>query len=169
MTQANSTPLDAANAPAFQLQRVFLKGVSLEIPSAPEIFIAQGEIRLDFNVRAESSALEGNVHCVTLRSTLTAKLGDKTVYLLEMDQSGIFEVRNIPAEALPQLLEIHAPSVLTGYLRSNISDALSRATLPMFFLPDVDWVGLFNENQKSRTVVPAAKAPVAAFPGRTLQ
>ena len=153
MTTPSNT-MDANTAPMFQLQRVFLKGLSLEMPSAPEIFIAQGEIRLDFNVSAEHHALDTNVYCITLRGVLTATLADKTVYLLEIDQAGIFEVRNIPAEVLPQLLDVQGPAVLTSYLRANISDVLTRATLPMFFLPEVDWVSVFNEKQKS---VPAPR------------
>lgn len=155
MTPKNS-PLDTtAAAPMFQLQRVFLKGLSLEMPSAPEVFIAQGEIRLDFNVSAENRALDANVYCITLRGVLTATMADKTVYLLEIDQSGIFEIRDIPAEVLPQLLEVQGPAVLTSYLRANISDVLTRATLPMFFLPEVDWLSVFNEKQKAaRTPAP---------------
>lgn len=151
---ANDSKFNPAAAPTFQLQRVFLKGVSLEMPQAPEIFIQQGELRLNFQADVSARELEPGVFCVNLRGTLTAELEKKVVYLLEIEQAGIFEVRNIPSDVLPQLLEIQAPSILTSYLRANLSDVLTRATLPMFFLPEIDWATIRAERAAA---VPASQ------------
>ena len=138
----------ADNAPFFQIQRVFIKDISLEMPHAPQIFIEQGEVRLDFNLMTESKPLADNVFETSLRGTITATLGSKTVYLLEVVQSGIFEARNIPEGEMPQLMEITCPTILLPYLRTAVTDLLQRASLPLFFLPEVNWAAAYMEKQQ---------------------
>ena len=138
------------NQPLFQLERVYVSGISLEIPKAPEVFLTQGEIQVNFSVLNTPRQLADDTFDVKLDCTLTATLEGKIIYLVEMQQNGIFRAQHIPKDALLQLLEVHAPAVLTGYLRANLSDVLTRATLPMFFLPEIDWARYFHEHQADK-------------------
>jgi preprotein translocase subunit SecB len=129
------------NAPSFNIQRVYLKGTSLEMPHAPAIFLGQNEIAMDLNITPKMTELAPGVHELVLHATLTAKdpKSDKVWFLLEVDQAGIFELRNIPTEHINGLLQVRCPTILHNYLRVQIADTLSRATLPQFILPEFDW------------------------------
>ena len=150
------------NVSAFNIQRVYLKGASLEMPLAPAIFLEQGEVGLEFNLATAITPLTPIIYEVALRATVTAKLGDKVQFLAEVDQAGIFELINIPQDQLQMALEINAATILTPYLRSNITDLLQRATLPMFMLPEINWGAAFVEKQK------ALAAQAAAEPARVV-
>lgn len=127
------------------MQRVYVKDVSLELPNAPQSFLEKGELHTQLDLVAESTALDNVSFETALRATLTAKVNDKILYVLEIKQAGIFVAQNIPQNILDQLLAIQAPAALTAYLRSNVSDVLTRATLPMFFLPEINWAQSYQE------------------------
>lgn len=137
------------NTPTFNIQRIYMKGASLEMPHAPAIFLEQGEINVEFNLAPNVDKLAADIYEVNLRGTITAKLADKVFFLLEVDQAGIFEARNIPENELSAVLEINGPAILTPYLRVQISDILSRASVPPFLLPEINWAGAFMEKQKN--------------------
>jgi preprotein translocase subunit SecB len=148
-----STPIIAPqatpeNAPSFLIQRVYLKGVSLELPNAPAIFLEQGNLEISFNLNNSRNDLEGDSKEIVLRATVEAKIGAKHVFVLEIDQAGIFELKNIPADQVEQLLQVNCPSILTPYLRSQISNTLLHASLPQFMLPEINWGGAYIENQQ---------------------
>lgn len=140
-SSAVATQAPDTNPPLFNIQRVYLKGTSLEMPHAPGIFIGQNEISMDLRLEPKTAALSDGVFEVVLHATLTAKnpKDGKVWFLLEIEQAGIFELRNIPAEHVEGLLNIRCPTILHNYLRVQITDTLSRATLPQFILPEFDW------------------------------
>ena len=148
------------NSPAFNIQRVYLKGVSLEPARIPAMFLEQGELQMEFSLATTIGQLAPTIFEVVLRGTLTAKKGAVTDFLLEVDQSGIFELVNIPADQLAAALEINGPTILAPYLRSNIADILQRATLPAFVMPEINWVAAFTEKQKAMQQQAAAPALV---------
>lgn len=130
-----------ANAPMFNIQRAYLKGTSFEMPHGPAIFLGQHEIGFSLNLTPKRAELAPGVFEIVLHATLTAtdSKDGKVWFLLEIEQAGIFELRNIPAEHVEGLLAIRCPTILHNYLRVQISDTLSRATLPPFMLPEFDW------------------------------
>jgi preprotein translocase subunit SecB len=138
------------NAPVFQIQRIYVKGISLEAPNAPAIFLEQGEVQIKFDLRMERSDLQGDSKEVRLRATVEAKLGEKNVFLLEIDQAGIFELKNLTTEQAEQILEVNCPTILTPYLRSQISSILLNASMPQFMLPEFNWAGAYLERQQQK-------------------
>jgi protein-export chaperone SecB len=104
----DTTPA-AGDAPVFQLQRVYLKDASLEMPNAPRIFLEAEAPAVDIQLEVSNSSVIDNVHEVVVRVTATAKVKDKVLFLVEGKQGGIFEMRNIPAE---QMGPIHHLSLL---------------------------------------------------------
>lgn len=142
----------ASQEPSFQMHRIFLKGISLEMPQGPNVFLSKSQPALNVNLNVEQKKLSDNVYEVTVTSTLTAHVDEKVGYLLEIQQAGIFEGLNLTKEQLLDALEIGAPSILAPYLRAQISNSLAAATLPIFYMPDVNWAAMA---QAKRNQVPA--------------
>ncbi|MDO8654388.1 MAG: protein-export chaperone SecB [Undibacterium sp.] len=131
--------------PVFQIQRVYLKDLSLEQPNSPGIFLEQEAptIEVSLDVGAEQLA-EGIVES-TVTVTVTAKIKDKVAFLVEGKQAGIFEARNIPADQLDPLLGIGCPNILYPYLRSNIADAITRAGFPPIHLTEINFEAFYQQ------------------------
>ena len=146
MTEAaNSANGDASNAPSFQIQRVYLKDISLEQPNAPEILLNQGEPKLEVQVDILAHQLDDVNFHVTLIGTVTTKIDDKVLFLVEAQQSGIFEIRHMPEEQISPLLAIACPTILFPYLRSNIADMISRAGFQPVHLAEINFHALYEQ------------------------
>jgi preprotein translocase subunit SecB len=135
--------------PVFQIQRVYLKDLSLEQPNSPGIFLEQEAptIEVSLDVGAEQLA-EGVVES-TVTVTVTAKINDKVAFLVEGKQAGIFEARNIPADQLDPLLGIGCPNILYPYLRANIADAITRAGFPPIHLTEINFEAFYQQRLKN--------------------
>jgi preprotein translocase subunit SecB len=140
----DTTPA-AGNAPVFQLQRVYLKDASLEMPNAPQIFLEAETPAVDVQLEVSNSTVIENVHEVVVRVTATAKTKDKVLFLVEGKQGGIFEMRNIPAEQMGPILGVVCPSIIYPYLRSNIADLITRTGLPPVHLAEVNFEAFYNQ------------------------
>ena len=128
--------------PTFAIQRVFLKGQSLELPAGSQVFLETNPAAMNLNLQVDSAVLAEGVYEVSLRATLTAEVNSKIQFLLETSQAGIFDIRNVEPQQLADILEIGAPSILAPYLRAQLSDTLTRATLPTFLMPEINWPAL---------------------------
>lgn len=118
---------DVENQPFFNIQRVYLKDMSLEQPNSPAIFLEQDMPSVEVEVDVKAERLAESVFEVVVSGTVTAKVKDKVAFLIEAKQAGIFDIRNIPDEQLDPLVGIACPTILFPYLRSNIADAITRA------------------------------------------
>lgn len=159
--------LPAQQGPVFALQRAFLKGASLEIPGIPEVFQPATPPHVDVNLGLTITRVGDVQYEVVIRGTVTFRPNQedtRALLVLEADQAGVFEVRNIPEEHLPEVLEVGAPSILAPYLRVVISDMLTRATLPPFYIPEINWAAVRQQNlQANQAAAQALEGrPVAA-------
>jgi len=132
-------------APAFNLQRVYLKDLSVEMPNAPQTFLEQEAPTVSINVGVGGQRLADTVFEVTITVTVTTKIEEKVVYLVEATQGGIFELSNMPAEQIDPILGIVCPTMLYPYLRSNVADAITRTSLPPLHLADINFQALFEQ------------------------
>ncbi|MES2103333.1 MAG: protein-export chaperone SecB [Pseudomonadota bacterium] len=151
--------------PVFQIQRVYLKDLSLEQPNSPAIFLEQEapSIEVAVDVGAEQIA-EGIVES-TVTITVTAKVKDKVAFLVEGKQAGIFEARNIPADQLDPLLGIGCPNIVYPYLRANIADAITRAGFPPIHLAEINFEAFYAQRlQNLAEQQAAAQVDGAASP-----
>jgi preprotein translocase subunit SecB len=135
----------AIAAPSFNMQRVYLKDLSLEVPNAPNIFLEQEGPKVEVAINVGGQALAETVFESTITITVTTKINDKVLYLVEATQGGIFEIANIPAEQLDPLMGIVCPTMLYPYLRANIADAITRTSLPPLHLAEVNFQALFEQ------------------------
>ena len=122
MSDQNAQP---AIAPSFSMQRVFLKDLSLEMPNAPQIFLEQDQPKVEVNIAVGGQALAETVYESNVTATVTTRINDKVLYLVEVTQAGIFEISNVVPEQLDALMGIVCPTMLYPYLRANVADAIT--------------------------------------------
>ena len=131
-------------APSYAIEKLYVKDMSLEVPNAPEIFLESESPEIGLQLQTAVTALGEDAFEVTLTTTVTAKLGEeKTVFLVEVAQAGIFRVRNVPEDNLPPLLSIACPNILFPYAREVVSDVVSRAGFAPVVLQPVNFEALY--------------------------
>jgi len=135
----------ADNAPIFNMQRVYIKDLSLEMPNAPNIFLEQETPKVEVNINVGANPLAETVFESTITVTVTTRINDKVLYLIEATQGGIFEMANIPPEQFDPLLGIVCPTMLYPYLRANIADAITRTSVPPLHLAEVNFQALYEQ------------------------
>ncbi|MDY7576380.1 protein-export chaperone SecB [Actimicrobium sp. CCI2.3] len=131
--------------PIFQIQRVYLKDLSLEQPNSPAIFLEQDAPTMEVAVDVGAEPLAEGIFESTVTITVTAKIGDKVAFLVEGKQAGIFEARNIPQDQLDPLLGIGCPNIVYPYLRANIADAITRAGFPPVHLAEINFEVFYQQ------------------------
>lgn len=142
---ANSQDQQAGNEPRFSLQRTYVKDLSLEMPNAPQIFLEQETPAVEVSINVGGQRLAETVFEATVTATITTRINDKVLYLVEATQAGIFEAANIPEEQLDPLLGIVCPTMLYPYLRANMADAINRTSLPALHLAEVNFQALYEQ------------------------
>ncbi len=131
--------------PVFQIQRVYLKDVSLEQPNSPEILMQQEQPSVDIQLGVETKPVVEGIFEVTVTATVHTKIQDKTVFMVEAKQAGIFEVRNIDPEQLGSILGIACPQIVYPYLRGNVADVIQRAGFPPVHLAEINFQAMYQQ------------------------
>ena len=146
---------DENTSPIFQIQRIYLKDLSLEQPNSPQILLEQSQPQVDINLALGAEPVADGMYEVTVTATVTTKVKDKTLFLVEAKQAGIFEIRNIPDEQLQPIIGIACPGIVYPYLRAIISDVCTRAGFPPVHLSEVNFQAMF-EAQRAQAAAAAA-------------
>lgn len=136
--------------PVFQIQRVYLKDVSLEQPNSPKILLEQGSPQVEINLSVGAENVTEGVYEVAITATVTTKLADKTVFLVECKQAGIFEIRNLPEDQLQPVIGIACPGIVYPYLRASVADVITRAGFPPVHLAEVNFQAMYEAQQQAR-------------------
>lgn len=136
---------DENQQPVFQIQRVYLKDLSLEQPNSPAVFLEQVAPNIEVAVDVGAAQIGDGVFEATVTITVTAKVGDKVAFLVEGKQAGIFEARNIPTEQLDPLIGIGCPNIVYPYLRANIADIITRAGFPPVHLSEINFEAYYQQ------------------------
>ena len=145
--------------PFFNIERIYLKDLSLEIPNAPQVYAEREPPKIDINLHNEVRPLEAGNYEVVLTATVTAKVKDKTAFLVEVAQAGIFQIRNVPERDVDALLGITCGNILFPYLRESISNLVTRAGFPPFLLSHLNFEALYQQRQQQPQ--PAGAPPAA--------
>jgi preprotein translocase subunit SecB len=145
--------------PVFQIQRVYLKDISLEQPNSPAILLDPEQPSMDIQLGVETSPVADGLFEVTVTATVHTKINDKTVFLVEAKQAGIFEVRNVEAEQLGSILGIACPQIVYPYLRSNVADVIQRGGFPPVHLAEINFQAMFLQQQADTAAQAAQAAP----------
>ena len=136
--------------PVFQIQRVYLKDLSLEQPNSPRILMEQAQPQVEINLGVQAEGVADGIFEVTVTATVTTKAGDKTVFLVEAKQAGIFEIRNVPAEQLQPVIGIACPGIVYPYLRASVADVITRAGFPPVHLAEVNFQAMYEAQQQAQ-------------------
>ena len=143
--------------PTFDLRRVYLKDASLELPNAPAVFLEEEAPQVAIEISTENRQLDTDAYEVDVNATITAKLKEEVFFLLELKQSAIFEISNLPEEQLQPVLNIVCPSMIYPYLRSNVADLLTRASLPPLHLAEMNFEQFYQSKIEQEQAAAATK------------
>jgi preprotein translocase subunit SecB len=140
---------DQELAPVFQLQRMYLKDLSLEQPNSPQILLEQQQPQVDIQLAMGAEGIADGVYEVTVTATVTTKLGDRTLFLVEAKQAGIFELRHLPDDQIQGILGVVCPQMVYPYLRAIVSDICTRAGFPPILLAEVNFQAMYEAQMQA--------------------
>ncbi|CAM8667180.1 SecB Preprotein translocase subunit SecB [Comamonadaceae bacterium] len=149
----------ADQEPVFQIQRVYLKEASLEQPNSPAILLEQEQPSVDIQLGVEAAPVAEGVFEVCVTATVQTKIKDKTVFLVEAKQAGIFEIRNLPQEQLGQIMGIACPQIVYPYLRGNVADLIQRGGFPPVHLSEINFQAMYEQQQVEASGAAAGTLP----------
>lgn len=133
----------------FGIQKIYVKDASLEIPNAPQIFLEQGSPSIGVEVHSKAEQIGETVYEVVLTVTVTSKLeDDKTIFLVEVGQAGIFQIENVPQADIEPLLGVACPNILFPYVRESISDLVNRAGFPPVVLQPMNFESIYAQQKQ---------------------
>lgn len=147
---AQAVPPDGSQ-PSLQIEKLYVKDISLEVPNAPEVFTQQVQPEVEVQITTAAKQFAEGYFEVTVGATVTARVGERALFLAEVAQAGIFSLRNVPAEQLDALLGIACPQILFPYLREAISDLVVRAGFPPVLLSPVSFEALYLQRMQQQS------------------
>jgi preprotein translocase subunit SecB len=136
--------------PVFLIQRVYLKDLSLEQPNSPAILLSQEQPAVDIQIGLDSEQVADGVYEITVTATVTAKITDQTMFLVEAKQAGIFEIRHMPEGQLQPITGIACPQIIYPYLRSNVADVIQRAGFPPVHMAEINFQAMYDQQQQMK-------------------
>ena len=146
----------APSGPSLRIEKIYLKDLSLENPGAPQSFSSQDAPQVEVALRSRGEQIEEAVFECVLTITVTAKTGDKTLFLVEAAQAGVFRISGVPLSEVQPVLAIHCPNVLFPYARETIADAITRAGFPPVHLDPINFELLYQQQLANLQQSPVA-------------
>jgi preprotein translocase subunit SecB len=160
--QAASAEAAQDAQPGFGIEKLYVKDASIEVPNAPQIFTDRTAPQVNVELGNAAQKLDEGIFEVTIKVTVTAKIGDKIAFLVEATQAGIFAIRNVPGENLEPILAITCPNILFPYAREAVSDMVTRAGFAPVLLNPINFEALYLQQkeqvQQKQQAENAAKA-----------
>jgi preprotein translocase subunit SecB len=149
MTKADKTTTSATTEkqPEFAINRIYIKDISFEAPNTPGVFKEEWQPQVDLNLDTTHQHVEGDLHEVTLKVTVSAKIKDKTIFVVEVEQGGIFIMANFEDEQKEELIGSFCPNVLFPYARETVSDLINRGGFPPLYLAPVNFDAIYRQRK----------------------
>ena len=136
--------------PTFQIQRIYLKEASLEQPNSPTILLEQEQPSVDIQLGVEANPVAEGVFEICVTATVQTKIKDKTVFLVEAKQAGIFEIRNLPEDQMGPIMGIACPQIVYPYLRGNVADLIQRGGFPPVHLAEINFQSMYEQQNAAQ-------------------
>ena len=144
--------------PVFNIEKIYVKDFSLEVPNAPAVFLEREAPQMNMQLNTQSAKVnDEGIYESTLTLTITAKIQDKTAFLVELKQAGIFRIQNLPQEAMEPALSVGCPNILFPYAREAVSDAVLKAGFPPLVLQPVNFELMYMQQQQAQQQASAQK------------
>ncbi len=141
---------ETQNSPVFNMDKIYVKDLSLEIPHAPQIFLERENPQIEVQLHTSALSVDEGVFEVCVMGTVTAKLGEKVMFLIEAKQAGIFTLRNLPEEEMEPVLAVMCPNILFPYLREVVSDVSVRAGFAPVMLNPINFDVLYQQQKQQQ-------------------
>ncbi len=148
MAQDNNAAQGAQNQAAFGIEKLYIKDASIEVPGAPQIFTERTAPQVNVELGNAGQRLDADVYEVELKVTVTAKIGEKTAFLIEVSQAGIFVIRGVPEENMDAILGVACPNILFPYAREAVSDMVTRAGFAPVLLSPINFEALYMQQKQ---------------------
>ena len=132
----------------FQLQKLYVKDVSFEVPNSPQVFQEEGQVEIKMNLAQRVENLAEGVHEVVLTVTVTASQGEKTAYLAEVQQAGIFTINGLNEQATHAALNTLCPHTLFPYARRSITDLVADGGFPPLVLQPINFDQVYAQRMQ---------------------
>lgn len=158
MAEEQAVAANQDQQPGFAIEKIYIKDLSLEIPHAPQIFIQRESPQVSIELGNTATVLDEGVYQVVITVTVTSKIADKTVFLVEVAQAGIFQMRNIPEENVEMILSVTCPNILFPYAREAVSDIVTRAGFPPVLLNPINFEALYAQQKQQQDEAPETVA-----------
>lgn len=146
--------------PIFAIEKLYVKDLSVEVPNAPEIFLEREQPQLEVQLNTGGRGIGDGVYEVVLTVTVTARLAEKTVFLVEVGQAGIFRIQNVPEEQIEPLIAVACPNILFPYAREAVSDAVGRAGFQAVVLQPVNFEGMYMQRMQEQSAEAPAEVTI---------
>ncbi|MFT3757483.1 protein-export chaperone SecB [Thauera sp.] len=146
--------------PVFSIEKLYVKDLSVEVPGAPQIYLEREAPQVNVQLRTEGKSIDEGVYEITLTVTVSATIGeDRTLFLVEVAQAGIFQIRNVPEADLEAVMMIGCPNILFPYAREAVSDAVTRAGFQPVLLSPVNFEALY-QSQRQQAAAQQGETPI---------
>jgi preprotein translocase subunit SecB len=156
-SQPQAQPQAADQQPLFGIEKIYLKDLSLELPNAPQVFFEREAPQVEVNMHNQATGLsQQGYYEVVLTVTITAKIQDRTVFLVEAAQAGIFQIRNVPQADLEAVLATLCPNTLLPYAREAVAGIVQRAGFPPVTLQHMNFDVIYQQRLQQMQAEQAA-------------
>lgn len=153
---SEQNPVNNSNPAIFSIDKIYVKDLSMELPNAPKIFLNHDQPNIELNLSFNSEKIDEGIYQTVLHAVINAKIGAEQMFLIEIDQVGIFQMRNIPQDQFEILHNIECPNILFPYLREAVTDLTNRAGFAPVILAPVNFAYLYQQKQHAQ-VAPATQ------------
>ena len=157
---AEEQAAEQAAQPHFSIEKLYVKDISLESPNTPDLFLDRNAPEVELKLLNQARQAGEGLYEVQLTVTLTAKVGERTAYLVEVKQAGLFRVLNVTEDMLGMILQITCPTILFPYAREAVSDLIGRAGYQPIYLAPVNFEQLYQQQREQQAQAAAAPATV---------
>ncbi len=136
--------------PIFSIEKVYAKDISMEIPNAPQVFLERENPGIEMQLQTEAANIDEGLYEVVVTVTVTAKLAEKVMFLVEVAQAGIFQLRNLPTDNIEPILGVACPNIVFPYLRETVSDLITRAGFPPVLLAPINFEAMYAQRLQAQ-------------------
>ena len=156
MAEEQAAAQEQNQQPVFTIEKIYIKDASLECPNSPAVFLQQQAPQVGIELANSGRAIGEGVFEVEITATVTSKLEENTVFLIEVKQAGIFQIRNLPNENIEPIIGVTCPNILFPYLREAVSDLVTRAGFPPVLLNPINFEALYLQQKQQQAQAAAA-------------
>lgn len=136
---------EAAQQPVFSIEKLYVKDLSLEVPNSPQCFLEREAPEVEVQLSTTGTGVGDGIFDVVLTVTVSAKVGEKTLFLVEAAQAGLFHIRNVPDQELEPIVAVACPNILLPFAREVVAAAVGRAGFPPVLLAPVNFENIYRQ------------------------